>query len=218
MLRVLLLPLFLITLHVQGQDSLYSLIPSHALKISPFHLFGFYPTLQLAYEAKISKRLSFQLEGGYVLNYQANDTQYQDKRGGKGKVELHYYTLPSQRARLIYYGAVELYYNAVNFDRLTSQQECFDIECNHTFTRQYNYKLMYREPGVGLKVGFIKYFSDIFMDINSGWALRFITYTDTFPGNDFVNDNVAWAFPIPNEDDRTTLSPIVGIRLGYRLR
>ncbi|MBA4058641.1 MAG: hypothetical protein C0490_28250, partial [Marivirga sp.] len=65
--------------------------------------------------------------------------------------------------------------------------------------------------------GFIKYFGDFFMDINSGWAVRFITYTDTLPGNDFINDNVAWAFSIPNEDDRTTVSPIVGIRFGYRL-
>lgn len=221
MLKFLLLPvLFVTAFDLKAQDSLYAtLVPRHALKISPFHLFGFYPTLQLAYEVKIGSRATIQLEGGYVLNYQINqDTQYQDKRGAKGKLELHYYSLPSQRAKLIYYVAGEFYYNAVNFDRLTTQQECFDIECNHTFTRQFTYKVMYREPGVGLKVGFIKYFDDFFMDINSGWAIRFISYTDTFQGNDFINDNVSWFFAIPNEEDRTILSPIVGIRLGYRLR
>jgi hypothetical protein len=221
MLRCILLSVFFIaSFYLKAQDSLYSkLVPRHAVKISPFHLFGFYPTIQVAYEFKVGNRASIQLEGGYVLNYQVNQSlQYQDKRGAKGKLEFHYYSLPSLRAKLIYYVAGEVYYNAVDFDRLTTEQECFDIECNHVFTRQFKYKVMYREPGIGLKVGFIKYFGDFFMDVNSGWAVRFITYTDTFSGNDFVNDNVSWFFAIPNEEDRTILSPIVGLRMGYRLR
>lgn len=222
MLKYLVVPLFFISLDLRAQDSLLyrALVPRHALKISPFHLAGFYPTLQLAYEGRVSTRTTLQLEGGVVLNYPANDdTQYQDKRGAKGKLEIHYYTLPSRRAKLVYYGAAELYRNAVNFDRLTSQQECFDVECNHMFTRQYSYTVMYREGGFGFKVGFIKYFHDFFMDINSGWGVRFITYTDSPGAPDFNNDNITWAqmFSIPNEEDRTTLSPIVGIRLGYRL-
>ena len=209
------------TTSVFAQDSLLyeSLIPRHAVKISPLHLFSFYPTIQLAYEFKIVRRITAQLEGGYVLNYKINDnTEYQDKRGAKAKLELHYYMLPSQRAKLIFYGATEIYWNAVNFDRLTSQVECFDIECNHVYTRQYTYKVTYREPGFGFKLGFIKYFSDFFMDINSGWAVRFISYEDPFTATEFVNDVAAWAFPIPNEEDRVTLSPIVGVRFGYRLR
>lgn len=202
-----------------GQDSLLNkLIPRHALKFSPYHMIGFYPTLQLAYEAKVAHRFTVQLEGGYVLDYPFNhDQSYQNKRGGKGKLELHYYMLASRRARLIYYGALELYYNAVDFSRLNTQVECYDIECNHTYRRTFNYTVTYREPGFGFKVGFVKYFSRFFMDINSGWGLRFIDYTD--PHEPVGNDG-GWGslFPIPNEEDRVTPSPIVGIRLGYRLR
>jgi len=205
-----------------AQDSLlYSLlIPRQAVKISPFHLLSFYPTLQLAYENKVARRFSVQLEGGYVLHYKMNeDPRYQHKRGVKAKLELHYYMLPSERARLIYYAAAEVYWNAVNFDRLTSQQECFDINCSHVFTRQYTYTVRYREPGFGVKLGFIKYFSDFFMDINSGWGVRFINYTDPSAPPGLINDVNNWGMiSIPNEDDRTTLSPIIGIRFGYRLR
>lgn len=210
---------FASSLFAQDSGSYSSLVASHAVKISPFHLASFYPTIQLAYEIKVAKRFSIQLEGGYVLNYKVNeDPAYQDKRGVKAKLELHYYMLPSERAKLIYYGALEIYWNVVDFNRLTSQQECFDIECNHVFTRQYTYKVMYREPGVGLKVGFMKYFSDFFMDINSGWALRFITYTDSSWPTAFAEEgNGSGMFPIPNEEDRITLSPIFGIRFGYRL-
>lgn len=220
MMKFFLLPSLFFTSSVFAQDSILysSLIPHHALKISPFHLFSFYPTIQLAYEIKVVERFSVQLESGYVLDYKMKeDPAYQDKRGVKAKLELHYYMLPSERANLIYYGAAEIYWNAVNFDRLTSQQECFDIDCNHIFTRQYTYKTMYREPGIGLKIGFVKYFSDFFMDINSGWGVRFIDYTDPSVPAGLLDNGNDWRM-IPNEADRITLSPIVGIRFGYRLR
>ena len=216
------LPALFLASSVFAQDSLLysSLIPRHAVKISPLHLLNFYPTIQLAYEIKVAKRFSLQLEGGYVLNYNLNENpEYQDKRGAKAKVELHYYMLPSKRANLIFYGAAEVYWNAVDFDRLTSQAECFDINCNHAYTREYTNTVTYREPGVGLKLGFMKYFDDFFMDINSGWGVRFINYTDPSRPTGLINDVNEWGMiSIPNESDRVTLSPIVGIRFGYRIR
>ncbi len=221
MIRPLLFLLVIISTECIAQDSLLyqSFIPRHAVKISPFHLLSFYPTIQLAYEVKIAKRLSFQIEGGYVINYKVNvDPEYQNKRGGKGKLELHYYMLPSTRAQLIFYGAAELYYNAVDFDRRVTREECFNTDCNQRITRQYTTKVMYREPGIGLKMGFVKYFSDFFIDINSGWAIRFISYTESENiRNFFNNDNMRW-LNIPNEEDRVALAPIIGIRLGYRLK
>ena len=192
-------------------------VPRHAVKFSPFHLAGFYPTLQLAYEMRLARRFTVQTEGGVVLNYPYNENKaYQNKRGAKAKLEVHYYVLPSARAKLIYYAALELYWNGVNFDRLMSQQECYDVECNHVYTREFTYKVTYREPGFGLKAGFVKYFSRaLFMDINSGWGVRFVDYTDPFETND--NIGVNW-FVIPNEEDRIVLSPIVGVRLGYMFR
>lgn len=219
-MKFFILPFLFLAQCLLAQDSLLysSLVPRHALKISPFHLFGFYPTIQVAYEMKVARRFTLQLEGGYVVRYQNNDTEYQDKRGVKGKLELHYYMLPSARARLIYYGAAEIYWNAVNFDRVTSQQECFDLECNHVYMREYKYKVMYREPGIALKAGFVKYFGYFFMDINSGWGIRFVDYTDPSFGEGITNEVNGWGMiSIPNEDDRIALSPIFGIRFGYLL-
>lgn len=223
-MRFLLWPFFFISSISFAQDSLFysALIPRHALKVSPNHLFNFYPTIQLAYEIKVAPKFSLQLEGGYVVNYRSfEDPEYKDKRGVKTRLELHYYLWPRDRGKLIYYGAAELYWNAVNFDRDVSQTECFDIECNHTFTKSYTYTVMFREPGGGLKLGFIKYFSPrFFMDINSGWVVRFITYTDrSAPAGVGEPVNEGWAmFSIPNETDRTIPSPVVGIRFGYRIR
>jgi hypothetical protein len=222
MKRSLFFLLVVFSSRANAQDSLLypMLVPHHAVKISPFHLVSFYPTIQLAYEVKMARRATIQLEGGYVLDYPTNiNDDYRDKRGVKAKLELHYYMLPSRRANLVYYGALELYWNAVDFDRLTTQTECFDANCNHTFTRQYWYTVNYREPGFGFKLGFVKYFSDFFMDINSGWGVRFITYSSE-PEMSFgpVTDVMGWQSFSPNEEDRTALSPIVGMRFGYRIR
>lgn len=205
-----------VAITVSAQDSLFlRFVPRQAVKISPFHLVSFYPTFQLAYEMRVANRFTVQVEGGVVLDYPlVDDENFQDKRGAKAKLELHYYVLPSARAKLIYYLAFELYLNAVNFDRSQVQEECYDLECNHRYTRKFKYKVTYREPGFGIKAGFVKYFSRrVFIDINSGWGVRFIDYADPF--NNGAEVSFGWLPPIPNEADRVVLSPIVGIRFGY---
>ncbi len=219
-MRFFIAPVMLMAFSGSAQDSLLfkRFVPRHAIKISPFHLVGFYPTFQLSYETRVANRFTVQAEGGVVFdNAFEEDEDFQDKRGAKAKLELHYYVLPSARAKMISYLAMELYWNAVNFDRRQVQQECYDVECNHTYTREFDYKVTYREPGFGLKVGFVKYFSRfLFMDINSGWRVRFVDYTDPFStAEDAIN---SWLPPIPNETDRVSLSPIVGIRFGYLFR
>jgi len=216
-MRLLLVPIMLLTIGVKAQDSLFiRFVPRQAIKISPFHLVSFYPTLQLAYEMRVASRFTVQAEGGVVLNAFNDNQRFQNKRGAKAKLELHYYFFPLARAKMIYYAAFELYWNAVNFDRRQVQEECFDLECNHRYTREFNYRVTYREPGFGVKAGFVKYFSrSVFMDINSGWAVRFIDYNDPYDNGDEVS--LGWLPPIPNEEDRVVLSPIVGIRFGYIL-
>ena len=204
---------FLMTLVVTAQDSLFiRFVPKQAVKISPFHLVSFYPTLQLAYEMRVASRFTVQAEGGVVLNAFNDNDRFQNKRGAKAKLELHYYFWPVARAKMIFYGAFELYWNAVNFDRRGVQEECFDVDCNHRYTREFNYKVTYREPGFGVKAGFVKYFSKfVFMDINSGWGVRFIDYTDPF--NNRAPATFFWEPLIPMREDRVVLSTIVGIRL-----
>ena len=69
-----------------AQDSTQfdKLIPSNALKFAPLNLANFYPTLELSFEQKITKKVSAQISYGYVLNYKLNqDPEYQNKRGYK---------------------------------------------------------------------------------------------------------------------------------------
>jgi Protein of unknown function (DUF3575) len=203
-----------------GQDSLFrKLIPRHTVKFSPNHLINFYPTIQFAYEVRIKSRFSVQLDGGYVLNFNVNNnTEYQNKRGIKAKVEMRYYFFPSERSTLVYYGAVELYRNVINFDRQLTTQECFDLACNHTYSRQRDYTVNYRETGFGLKIGFTKYFHRFLIDLNSGWIVGFPRYADPYADAGFDDVITGWTPFIIDETQRVTFLPVLGVRFGYRIQ
>jgi hypothetical protein len=109
------------------------LVPDKAIKVSPLHLLNFYPTIEASYEQKIRDKITAQLEVGYVLRY--NDQQeFQKMRGVKLKAEPRYYFWGRTDRQKLYYAAIEPYANVINFDRLDSRTECFDLECNHTLT------------------------------------------------------------------------------------
>lgn len=204
---------------VRSQDSIrIRHKPKHAFKISPVHLWGFYPTLQLAYEIGVSERVGLQFDAGYVVNYgRAVDSDYLNKRGTKLKMELRYYFESLPNSADGFYMSIEPYYSHIKFDRAGSSTECFDPLCQNLFTRYFNYEVTYREKGVSIKGGYVIFFDQhILLDINIGWSLRDIRYDeppntiDTFQNNFF--------FFGPNEEDRVILSPLVGIRVGYRFQ
>jgi hypothetical protein len=205
----------------QDSASFEVLVPRHAVKISPLHLINFYPTLELSYERQIAKQITLQFEVGYLLDYGSDlYSDFQNKRGVKLKLEGRYYFWGRTDRRKLYYLSVEPYMNAVNFDRQDSRRECFDLECNHIYMREYFYKMEYREQGVSVKLGLLRYMfgSNFIFDLNSGFTLRVIRYKE--PGNlvgEFGEGD--WTFlDIPNETDRVTISPNLGVRLGYRIR
>lgn len=203
-----------------AQDSLTvaMLVPERAVKFSPFHLVNFYPTVELSYEHRIKPSATLQLELGYVLDYSTNTSErYSDKRGIKAKLEVRkYFALANKRRRKGFYWAAETYVNIINFDRERTQEECFDLECNHVYFRRYENKARYREQGLSLKIGSIRYFdSRIFIDLNTGVTLRNVDYHT--PPAGFRGD-VLPVFEIPYESDRVTVGPNLGIRVGYRIR
>jgi hypothetical protein len=203
-----------------GRDSLTMamLVPQQAIKFSPMHLVNFYPTIEFSFEQKVATRTTLQIEAGYVLDYNNDwNEEFLDKRGVKGKLEGRYYFFGRTDKRKIYYLAGEVYGNFINFDRVSSREECFDVNCEHAFIRTVAYKMEYREHGFSFKIGLIKYVGKFFFDFNSGWTIRDIEYREpvNFSGG-FTEDWTLWE--IPNEDDRVTFSPNVGIRFGYRLR
>lgn len=208
---------------MKAQDSLSfdTLVPEHAIKFSPLHLINFYPTIEVSYERKIAKRITLQFEVGYLLDYGSDlYSDFHNKRGVKLKLEGRHYFWGRIDRRKLYYVSVEPYMNIVNFDREDMRQECFDLECNHIYTRQYFYTMEYREQGVSVKLGLLRYMfrSNFMFDLNSGFTLRVVRYKE--PANlvgGFGDDD--WTFlNIPNETDRVTISPNLGIRLGYRFR
>lgn len=188
-------------------------IRSHAIKWSPYHLINFYPTIQVAYEYQWHPQFSLQADVGYVVKYQfvkypfRND-RFIDKRGIKLKTEFRYY-LNEHTGGDNSYLSVEPYQNIINFDRRVTRTECFDLECTILYSKQYLYKVRYRETGISIKYGLIERVGRFFLDINFGLCLRNVNYKK--PGF----DQQRW-FPIPNEEKRLVIGPVVGIRLGYR--
>lgn len=189
----------------------------HIVKLSPFHVLNFYPTLQFAYELQWHPRFSLQADIGYVLNFNNVNERFINKRGVKLKTEFRYY-LDYNSRELLHYFAAEPYQNIINFDRRETQTECFDIECMIIYSKQYFYKVRYRESGFSLKYGIMRERKRIVFDINFGLTLRFVNYKkpDIPRGfNEF--DNVGW-FSIPNERKRVTVGPALGLRMGYRIK
>jgi hypothetical protein len=217
-----LFPAFFFLIHtvLSAQDLLTesALVPHTAIKVSPLHLLNFYPTIEWSFEQRILPRFTTQLEVGYVLNYRTNiDRDFQDKRGVKLKLEGRYYFGSVSDRKKIYYGAIEPYMNVINFDRASSSEECFDLECQHRYRREYFEKVAYREHGVSLKIGLLRYLgSRIFLDINSGFTIRTVRYRKTDRPRSFNEFEESGFLQIPNENDRIGFSPNLGLRLGYR--
>ena len=204
-----------------GQDSLAiaMLVPDKAIKVSPLHLLNFYPTIEVSYEQKLWPEITAQIEAGWVLPT-GYDDEFLNKRGIKLKLEGRYYYWGRTRGRVLNYLSVEPYMNVINFDRQLTRTECFDVECNSMFTRTTLEKMAYREEGVSLKFGLMKYWSKkIFMDLTCGVTLRNIRYSDEPPEPVGVVDmEPNMFFDIPNEEDRVAIAPLFSGRIGYRLK
>lgn len=196
-----------------------ALVPHAAIKVSPLHLLNFYPTLEWSFEQRILPSFTLQAEAGYVLDF-GSDTDYdfRHKRGVKLKLEGRYYFGSVSDRKKIYYGAVEPYLNVINFDRYFSVQECFDLECNHLYRREYFGKVAYREHGVSVKIGLLRYLGQrTFLDMSTGVTLRNVRYEEPPRPRSFNEfDEQNFFFPVPNENDRMGFSPNLGLRFGYR--
>lgn len=201
-----------------GRDSLTMamVIPEQVIKFSPLHLINFYPTIEFSFEQKIATQFSMQAEAGYVIDYNNDwDQEFLNKRGVKLKLEGRYYFFGRIDKRKGYYLGAEVYTNVINFDRVRTTEECFDINCDHLFTRTAEYKVEYREKGFTLKVGMQKRFGKFLIDLNSGWTVRDIEYREPAA---FVEGFEDWLWDIPDERDRVALSPNFGVRFGYVIR
>jgi len=197
------------------QDTLShdALIPKSVIKYSPLHLVNHYPSIQFAYEFALAGQWTAQFDAGYVIDYGYDLDEFKNKRGFKLKAEPRYYFDGKPDKGVLFYFAAEFYGNRINFDRTEVQQECFDLGCNHRYTREYDMTVKYRELGSTVKFGRLKWYRDIVFDFNFGLSLRYIRYHHPI-GTGPVD---TW-FAVVNEDDRTAFGPHLSVRIGYRLK
>lgn len=204
----------------QKTDSAFhNSLPRHTIKFGPLHLLNFYSTVQVAYEYRFRKNHSAQFDIGYVFDSRVENVRFKDRRGVKIKLDYRYYFPGLISTTEAYYLAAEAYTNLIDFDRETTQTECFDIDCMNQYQRTYFFKVKYREKGFVLRYG-ANYFIDKFvLDFNVGLVLRMVDYQkpdivdgiDTFDGGSFD-------FDLINEDKRTVLRPTATVRIGYRIK
>ncbi|HMQ00291.1 MAG TPA: hypothetical protein PKC24_10965 [Cyclobacteriaceae bacterium] len=184
------------------------------------HLINFYPSIQLSSEYQVSPKTTLQTGLGYVFDNSFGDERFQNKRGIKARQEIRRYYDLYHKSDQAYYFSLELYLNAVNFNRSEWRTECFDLDCNILFNRRYNYVVRYREHGLSIRNGFIKYLSaNIFIDLAFGATLRFIDYRKPNLPPAFNEDEFwGWFIEIPNERKRTSLAPALTCKLAYRFK
>jgi hypothetical protein len=194
-------------------DALLAHVPRQAIRFSPFHLFGFYPTLEFSVEQRLYNQVTLLAEYGYVLNY-SNSNRFSKKRGYKAKGELRYYI--SQYKRVTVYGAGEYYWNAIQFDRWVQRQEYFD---QYPILVKVPHIVNYDEYGFAVKGGILLHIPhNIFFDFNVGLRMRVIDYdAPPLASNEEYARSDGDLFR-PDEYDRTIPGIVVGIRIGYRFR
>ena len=209
------------TLKLKPPDEYNYLVPQQVIKLSVVHPLFFYPSMQVAYEFKLSRRLTFQADVGYVFNHRAHNPKFENKRGVKLKTELRYYLQPDMNQNRINYYSIEPYANFINFGRQETVTECFDLDCAILYSRKYSYQMKYREAGFSLKNGYVVYFNKFVVDFNFGLALRFVNYIKPDLGRPgsilFGDDNLNSGYS-PIESRRIALGPVLDLRFGYRLR
>ena len=198
-----------------AQDPLLANVPRQAIRFSPFHLVGLYPTLEFAVEQRLYKQVTLVGEYGHVLNY-GNSNRYSNKRGYKAKTELRYYL--HQARRLTLYAAGEYYWSAIRFDRWAQRKEYLDANFEFPIIRKFAYPVVYDEHGVSLKYGFLIHLpSQLFFDVNAGIRVRVIDYDKPELGIGETNAH-SDDFITPDEHDRVVPGFVLGVRLGYRFR
>ena len=225
-ITAILLLSFAIGVNAQSLDSNRTYIPKFAVKYSPFHLLYKYPSMQLAVEHKVCRNLTMQYDAGIVFSYPGNSNNnedYANKRGYRLIAELRYY-LPFT-PRVPFYLAAEGYYHNIVFDRRAVVGYIND-NGTYSYYEYITHAVRTRQSGGGLKLGMLIYpgrwskNSRFFLDINGGLAIRGITYTNERlpPGRYTFFENKTHGLFDPDEKNHTETRPIIGIRLGYRIK
>jgi hypothetical protein len=206
-------------------------LPRYTVKWSPFHaVINHYPTIQLALEQRINKKISFQYDFGFVIpvtrTSNRDNSTASRMRGYKAKFEIRHYLLDPDNHLWLPYVGVEYFYNRVNYNKSEAMgMNCADGTCD--YYQFVTYGMKYREQGVNLKGGVVFRVHRFCLDFQIGVAGRFINYSDSnkpSPGillndeDDEINFTPFGSVFKTIEEDRTVISPTACIRVGYIIR
>lgn len=196
--------------------------PGLAVKWSLLHLFYFYPSVQFSLEQRLFRNFSIQYEGGWVIRSYQNPSDYEDKRGFRGAIELRYY-IPSPD-KVPFYIAAEYYYHNIRFDRTeTVGYNCTTGMCD--YYQSVTYPVNTEEMGPAFKFGMLMFPGwthnrKFFFDINSGFAFRNIEYSynarPSGVGTEYFDDSPDWRIFKPKEELTKRVRFVLGVRFGFR--
>jgi|GEM_PF-1576024 len=208
----------------RGEERITSEVtpPGLAIKWSVLHLWYFYPSIQFSLEQRLFRNFAIQYEGGWVIRSFANPSDYEDKRGFRGAIELRYY-LPSPD-KVPFYVSAEYYYHNIKFDRTeTVGYNCDSGMCD--YYQSVTYPVNTEEMGPAFKIGMLMFPGwshnrRFFFDINSGFAFRRINYSYSARpfGADvqIFDDSPNWRLFAPDEDLTKRVRFVLGVRFGFR--
>ncbi|MGC3944063.1 MAG: hypothetical protein QM762_05975 [Chryseolinea sp.] len=196
--------------------------PGLAVKWSILHLLYFYPSIQLSLEQRLFKNFGIQYEGGWVINSYENTSDYEDKRGFRGAIELRYY-LPSTDKVPLYISG-EYYYHNIKFNRTeTVGFNCATGMCD--YYQSVTYPITTEEMGPAFKFGMLMFPGwthnrRFFFDINSGFAFRRMNYSyaarPSGVGVQYFDDSANWRLFAPDEELTKRVRFVLGARLCFR--
>lgn len=221
-MKIVLIPILFLgcAVYAQQADSVATRKTMHrlAVKWSPLHLAGYYPTVQLSVEHRLIDLFSLQWDAGYVINADPPDPKDGfDKKGFKAKLDVRYYLPFGGNALFL---APEIYYNYVDFKKSgTFGVECDDPEGGCDYFRFYTYAVRYREPGLNLKAGlFHRFGKRICIEYHVGLAQRFIRYKSLGKPAESSYEERYETDLFGEQRSMNTLFPSTGFRVGYIFR
>lgn len=189
----LLVLLMILTLNAKGQEQEPPF--QRVIKFYPLRLYRVFPSISLAYEQRLTNRLSATIEAGYVVDFIGIGNDFSQKSGIRLREELRYY--------------FKYKYSETRPDNARGSYLGFDLHQNSVNYNDGFGKAEWRETGFGFKFGMAEYLGRITLDYSFGVLFRYANKTPPDLWASWVNFS-GERYPI--------IQPVISLGIGYRLR
>jgi hypothetical protein len=167
------------------------------IKFYPLHLRAAFPTIQFGYEHRLGRRMSLNLETGYVADFLFRQEDLK-RRGFKFREEFRFYVSCKRlKTRSDQYKA--------GYFAADLHQVIIDFE-DHSIEKTW------REAGWGLKVGMAEHLGRLVLDFGLGVTWR---YMNNRPP-DIWGTLYTWG--LKEQNNYRVVAPVIRLGIGYRLQ